>query len=361
MGKKFKHRWRDDDGVHRQKTFETRAHRDQFVAKLKLGQAELGGGTETFAEFARGWLETHAEVEKSETQARENKRDLELHLVPAFGGVRLKDLRDTHLLELRRVLKEEPVGRYKRKLSPKTVNHILTLARQIARAAVERQRLPSNPFAKVKNVKTGKQPYGFWTAEERDRFLRFCKQLDPAFANLVEVAAFSGLRKGELWALRRSDLDFDRRQILVAATHDHKLDKRLDRTKNGEPEHLPMTSVLVEALKDRKLLPGSAPVFDEALLRDACHRLKRRCLETGTKPIRFHDLRHTYASSLVAAGVPIYDVQKLMRHKSIAMTQRYAHHAPGHLAAAAEAICAPSVRAGATAAPAGSRQETVTR
>jgi len=58
----------------------------------------------------------------------------------------------------------------------------------------------------------------------------------------------------------------------------------------------------------------------------------------GLQGLHFHDLRHTYGSRLVMLGVPIFTVQKLMGHKKIEMTMRYAHLAPGHLRAAVELL-----------------------
>lgn len=341
--KTYKFRWREG-GVHKQKSFPSRAHRDLFIAKLKGGNAPTGPrpSSVTFRAFARDtWIPEHARVEKSETQWRQDETILALHLEPAFGNVALKDLKPEHLLELRRRLTTEKLGRYKRQLKTRSINHILTLAKQITATAVRRQQLGVDPFAGVKLLTLHEQPFDYWTAEERDQFLRFCRQVDPDFARLALVACHTGLRKGELWALQRGQLDFANRQIMVSATYDHKLKKRLERTKDGGWGVVPMNDAVYEALKGEALRAGTAQIFPDDLIGDACHRLARNCLRTGSRVIRFHDLRHTFASCLAMAGVPIYEIQRLMRHKSLQMTQRYAHLAPGHLKSAVDRLCAP--------------------
>jgi integrase len=271
-------------------------------------------------------------------------RILDLHLWPSLGAIRLRDLAPEDLLTIRRRLTTEAAGRYRRHLKPKTVNHVLVLAKQIASFAVKLRKVGTNPFAGVGLLQVPEQPFDYWQAEERDRFLRFAKQLDPEFARLVLIACYTGLRKGELWALRRGQLDFKNRIILVSATYDHKLRRRLERTKDGSWGTVPMSDVVYEALKDQTLREGVAQVFPDVVMSDAAHRLTRLCLQTGTKVIRFHDLRHTFASCLAMAGVPIYDIQRLMRHKSLWMTQRYAHLSPAHLHSAINALCAPSLK-----------------
>jgi integrase len=349
MAKTYKHRWRDRQGTHRQKTFESRAERDNFIARLRLEPEKVEPPRVTFREFARGWIDDYAKVEKSETQWRQDERILELHINPAIGDVQLKDLKDEHLLMFRRRLIEEKIGRYRRRLRPKTANNILSLAKQIAGIAAKRGKLPANPFGDVDLLPVHSQPYGYWTAKERDTFLIQAKRVDPAFQRLVLVAVYTGLRKGELWALQRGQLDFQNKVIVVSATYDHKLRRRLERTKDGGWGAIPMHDLVYEALKDEQLKAPSAQVFPDELIGDAVHRLRRLCLVADVPVIRFHDLRHTFASLLVMARVPIYDVQKLMRHKSIQMTERYAHLAPGHLKEAVDALT--SVRVSVRAQP----------
>ncbi len=87
-------------------------------------------------------------------------------------------------------------------------------------------------------------------------------------------------------------------------------------------------------------------VFNRDLLKSACNKLKFRCRKFGVKEIRFHDLRHTFASCLALAGVDLMVIKDLMRHKSYQMTLRYAHLHPDHLKGKTDVLCANVTQAG---------------
>ena len=147
------------------------------------------------------------------------------------------------------------------------------------------------------------------------------------------VAAQTGLRQSNIVGLTLPQLDFTRNLIIVP------------RTKNGEPVCIPMTSVvrstLLKVLQERTV--ASSYVFcDEAgqphTGRKVSMAFKRACERAGIVNLRFHDLRHDFATSLVQAGVDLYRVQKLCGHKDQRMTQRYAHLLPETLREAISVI-----------------------
>ena len=175
--------------------------------------------------------------------------------------------------------------------------------------------------------------------EERDHFIRFARIIDPEFTDVVEVACHTGLRLGEMAGLLRSELNFDRTKIQVRYNYNFKLGKELGRTKNKQTSSVPMNDAVYRILKEHRLKAPSAEIFPKALLRNATHRLQSLCREDGVRPLRFHDLRHSFASCLAMAGVDLKVIQELMRHKSILMTMRYAHLHPEHLKGKTDVLC----------------------
>jgi integrase len=136
-------------------------------------------------------------------------------------------------------------------------------------------------------------------------------------------------------ALRWPDIDFGSETIAIR------------RAKSGEGRRLPMNPIAREELRElrqKQIREGAAGsdlvamreryVFEEAR-GSARTNLERywpaACRRAGIEDFHFHDLRHTFASRLVTAGVDLYTVQTLLGHKTPAMTLRYAHLAPGHL------------------------------
>ena len=339
--KKYVDRWREPSIgkdnhcrlTHRQETFATKTERDAHRARRTLAGPVSAESSMLFRELGQIWLEDHCKLEKAEGQYEQDKGILDRYLIPAFGAVPIKDLTRDHLDRVRIALLKGQ-SRSGKQLAPKTINGILALAKAIARLGTETGNPPllrTNVFAGVKLVKVGEQPFGFWSDEERDLFIRLCRQTDPNFANLVAVACHTGLRRGELGGLMRYQLDFKKRQIQVSASFNYLAWKRVERTKNNKVEYVPMNDTVFAALMDRQLNAPDTPVFGHLNLENAAVKLDAKAKALGIRSIRFHDLRHTFASSLVAAGVPLFTVQKLMRHKTTAMTQRYAHLAPEHL------------------------------
>ena len=88
-------------------------------------------------------------------------------------------------------------------------------------------------------------------------------------------------------------------------------------------------------LKRRQVSEAVLPEFD---YHHAPRILKRLAVEAGVKPIRFHDLRHSFASCFVMRGGSIYKLQRLLGHTSIQMTERYSHLSPDHLADSTELL-----------------------
>ena len=165
-----------------------------------------------------------------------------------------------------------------------------------------------------------------------------------AEAALVRVVHHYGARPefvvlGELAGLLRSELDFERRMIRVRCNYNFKLKKDLGRTKNRQIQSIPMNDAVYAVLKEHRLKSPGAEIFPKELLSDAAHRLPSLCQKVDIKPLRFHDLRHTFASCLAMAGVDLRTIQELMRHKSIQMTMRYAHLHPEHLKGKTDVLC----------------------
>jgi integrase len=358
MARSYKARWWEE-GVKRQKSFPTRTLRDDFLLRLRTRRFEPA--TITFGEFAGQWLEEYARVMKAETTVLEDERAISRYLMPALASLQLSEITESTLLELRGKLKAQAKLRGQGTLSVKTVNNVLTLAKTIAYYAVRKGLLQASPWERVELLPRVEQDFDFWTVDERERFLAHCRSRDPELWELALVACHTGLRRGELKALERGQLDLETRQIRVNATYSEKLKRRLNRTKSRRSEVVRMNEPTYLVLRSRALAAPSAPVFRPELFSDLYDRLQRRCKEFGMRAISPHDWRHTFASTLVMGGVPIYTVQKLMRHGSVQMTERYAHLAPAYQQDAVETIVAkPKSAVDARRTPEGAKERQVT-
>jgi integrase len=142
----------------------------------------------------------------------------------------------------------------------------------------------------------------------------------PTVRLYITAALQAGARRSELIRLRWSDVDF--KTGLLTFAH----------TKNGDTRRVPMTATMRGPAPGapppaRRDGPGAAPRAPLVITR-AFRRLVRRL---GIAALTFHDLRHDAASQLAMAGVPIRTIAEILGHRSLQMTLRYAHLAPGHL------------------------------
>jgi integrase len=228
-----------------------------------------------------------------------------------------------------------------------TVNRELNTLKAMLTYSVEKKLHDVNPARDVKPFAVNNERVRFLLPDELARLLAAAGQ-DVAVAWLVpaiKLAVHTGLRQGELLRLRWADLS----PTLPLAT--------IPQTKNNEPKHVPLNAEAQAALGALPRYgvtvlawPWGDPLSDTTLYA----AFQRTCRRAGITDFRWHDLRHTFASHLVMAGVDLRTVQELLGHKDPTMTTRYAHLSPAHMVAAvaklAAALEAPAPSAEATRA-----------
>lgn len=148
--------------------------------------------------------------------------------------------------------------------------------------------------------------------------MRLKTAIPEKFWPFVVFALHTGLRQAEQFGLRWENVDFENKTITIP------------RFKNGEARRVPMNQSVIELLLQEKSR-SDAGGFTQRTFRPAVEA-------AGVENFTWHDLRHTFASRLVMKGVDLRTVQELLGHKSIAMTLRYAHLSPGHLAEAVQRL-----------------------
>lgn len=264
----------------------------RYLAALK--DAEAGRQPERLiADALERWLTEHVPRLRSARQTRNHTRAL----LPYVKGKRIGELAATWA-----EVKAGEAGK-----APATVNHKGRILRQIGRAAWREWGWLDRPPAISLLPETPRER--FLTLAEVDKLAEAMES--DAGAGYVRLAAYTGIRLGHMLRLTRDDVDG--RYV------------RLDRSgKTRRLQNLPLHPK-VQAIAEALPLP-----IGERTLRKQWTAARKA---VGIQ-CRWHDLRHTCASWLVQSGVPIEVVKEILGHSSITLTLRYAHHAPGHLAAA---------------------------
>jgi len=129
------------------------------------------------------------------------------------------------------------------------------------------------------------------------------------------------MRSGEIRNIQWRDVDFDSGFIIIRES------------KNGESRHVAMDSTLVELFRGYPRTPESDFVFTNLMggrLGWLQHGFRKALVRAGLQDLHFHDLRHTFASQWMMAGGELYALKDILGHKTIAMTQRYAHLSPAY-------------------------------
>ncbi len=234
------------------------------------------------------------------------------YIQPAFGDKEPHELHSFQVTKLR--------NRLEKKLAPQTVKHILLLLQRIINYGVEQQLCGMLSF-KIKMPRVDNEKTEDLTDEQLRRLWKAIEEDDNIQAkNFIKMVLFTGMRRGELFKLKWSDIDFERGFIWI------------EDPKGGKSQKIPLNNDSRELLfSHERLFPGSPFVFpgkdggQRVEIKKPINRIKERAgLPKEFRPL--HGLRHVFASTLANSGqVDMYQLQKLLTHKNPKMTQRYAH------------------------------------
>jgi integrase len=326
-------RWRDRYGNQASKTFARKVQAEVFELKLKTGDVDETGtikARKTFNEFCKEYLEI-ACVNKTPNTFRLYEDCIRIRLAPFIGESRLNEitLKDVLLIQ---------ANLLKKGYSASYINTALVVFNRILSNAKDLGYIAKNPAEGVKRVKSQDPEWKFWTRGEAKRFLTFVKSRHLVLHDVVAVALNTGLRAGELQALTRGSIDFDRKEIIVKKSFCKESNAVRDETKSKKIRRIPINDFLYSVLQDKRFLPQDAQIFEIKIHTLANHRFREYCKKAGVPRIRFHDLRHTFASHLAMAGLPIPKLQQLMGHSSIEMTMRYSHLSPDAMVGVTEVL-----------------------
>ncbi len=161
------------------------------------------------------------------------------------------------------------------------------------------------------------------SASEAGRLMKVTKQIEPRFYPVLLLALHAGLRRGEIFGLRCSDIDMLHGKIKISHSYDGP-------TKSGKSRLVPMSVELASTLTEARnlLLRGpSEKVFEQF---DPNPVLRRVCIRTGIARIRFHDLRHTFASLALVSGINPKQVSTWLGHSTVSTTLNVYWNLVGH-------------------------------
>lgn len=312
---------------------------EKIKAKLVLGDLKIekvSNTCPTFKKYSRMWLSLPHEWKKS--TFKNYTDNLEKHVYPVFGSSRLNEIKRKNLKLFFDQLLSQGLKRSTVSLVKAPISGVLS-------HAVDSELIEVNPLADLKisrrsktfNVKPLTESEAQLLLDQAGRFM------DGYYYPHFLCALRTGMRLGEMKALKYKDLDFKCRRIHVRRSCRRGI---VSGTKTLRQRFVDMTPQLASTLQDQKvkqelnaMVAGSpmpewtfankkGNIFGRVAFENALHR----CLTaTGLHRIRIHDLRHTYATIRLLRGHNVGDVSYQLGHSSIQMTYDiYGHWIPGH-------------------------------
>jgi len=251
---------------------------------------------------------------------------------PYIGNMPFKDIFPLHIEKIKKAMTDL-------KKAPRSIEYVFSTARQIWNQA-KRDGLTDrdSPTKQVKKPKYDNKRTTFFTHEQADILLEKLKEKSTQVYHISLLSLHTGMRASEIFKLKWVDLNLEEGIINIKdaksgsrpafMTSEVKAMFEKIKSQNNFFNDLVFTSNAGDTI--RQISKTFERVIDELGFNEGITDRRQR--------FTFHNLRHTYASWLVQQGTPLYTVQQLMGHKSIALTERYSHLAPDSLKAAVTAF-----------------------
>lgn len=301
-------RWRIEAqplGTTAKQAFERRS---QLVSRMSGGE-RIAPTRQTVQELWEEWIPTQNHLKPKTLRGYQDA--MKNHVLPAMGHLKVAKVNVNDVALLIASMREKEYKAW-------TIRGALTPLSRLMAHAVRRGLIGQNPVTLLERQERPQGDQAEIEALDTREVRLMLEAATGTFRPLLTTAVFTGLRLGELLALEWTDVDFDKGRIRV----------RSSKTKAGVREVVMVPLVWRELEKNRGI---AGRVFRTRAGEEMKPRTVQRALEAtlvraGLRHIRFHDLRHTFASIMISQGMDIAFVSKMMGHANVAITYRVYGH-----------------------------------
>ncbi len=325
------------------KSFSRKTDADRWYAEMKREKELIESGLKTklqdctLRDFSENWLAARRSNGQPLSSYQQEEARLRLYILPVFGT---RDIATISTVEWERFMNELIPAH---KLGPATRNRVRALLSKMYNDALRQRVVEQNPITIIPKLKEKAKKWDYWqTSDECARYLKAAETEGLGFQTFAFLALNTGARIGEIMALTSHEVDLEQRRIRIWRIVEAASGEICERTKGFTERWLGINDSLLPILSkatsgghDQLVSLERKGIPDHRTLR-AIHL--RVCKKAGVRPIRIHDLRHTFASHYVMNGGSLAELQGLLGHTSPTMTLKYAHLAPGFLESRAKVV-----------------------
>jgi integrase len=286
----------------------------------------------TWLDLSREYRDKHLPTLTQGTQIR-YLTDLNLRIDPNFANVHVKAVNKGLMIDFKAILAKSP-------LKPKSQSNCWGTLSSVLTWATEKGYLSANPMTNMKGPRVSKKNYIWWENPADVRaFMTQARIQQPRYVPLYIVALETGMRRGEICGLNRSDINFTLKTIAITKQHTGAGRKKMiGPTKTGTSRTLSfadnpyLEAALHQALRNSLSLQA---VFTTSMgNRVTGHEVSERFTSVlkhcpGIPYLVFHGLRHTFSSNFMLLYGDVHKLSKILGHTSIATTMKYVHQTTG--------------------------------
>jgi integrase len=297
----------------------------------------------TVGQFLLRWLENTAREKIGENSYEKYKRIVDRRILPKLGGLRLADLTAFHVEDFYADMKRESVGAPSRHQAGMVLSTAL-------KHAVRLHLIAANPASEVARPRPEVREMTILTDDQVRLFLAAARR--SRYYALFALAVATGMRQGELLGLQWEDVDFENNTVTVRRTVFRVKGRHVikDPKTKASRRTITVPAFAMDALHERRKKMVARGYADRQVFCSlqggimSAQNLRKRTFKpilerAGLPDMRFHDLRHTHASTLLSKGKSIKAVSRRLGHSCVTTTlQVYAHVLPGDDLALADTV-----------------------
>ena len=319
------------------KTYKTKNEAMKALKVFEINKADgrqLDTSKQTVEDFLNYWIK-YKSTRCEYTTIYGYKNIANNYIIPHLGKIQLKQLQPHHIIEYMDTVSKEG-------LSNNTIKKHHDLLKSMMKQAVLEDKVAYNILDKVEPPKTEKKEMSFYTVDELVTLLDIIST-KPALDISVHIAAYTGLRREEILGLKWDCVDFDNAVFLIkkaitkagAVVIEKKPKTKDSYRKISIPDYLLEKLKTYKQIQIRNAKLFDSPEYEYIFCKPNGQRYHVNYISTmfkniieqyNLKPIRFHDLRHTFASIAQELGISIFEISKALGHSTIATTSNIYTH-----------------------------------